>query len=210
MAVWQLLFLYSLFSSDEALLTTASRGVHTHFFFFHVLNVASVELIAKHHYVWAEVMICINLINLVSLYLRIPSPPSVKALWTVQIPVVALPLATVVVDVLYTGALMVHCHSLACRILANVFIWEILALGGVLLLVFRDWTIGLALAYQAANLGVGQLFTKVIAFQWIFAFVISGILFVSSAAVMVVKRGVTVDTPGAATTESDERAPLLE
>lgn len=64
-----------------------------------------------------------------------------------------------------------------------------------------------------AALGVGQFFTKVIAFQWIFAFVIMGLLFVATLLIAI---------PGAFGKEfsfrreqnvvpaDQERAPLLD
>lgn len=41
---------------------------------------------------------------------------------------------------------MVHAHSLPARILANIAIWVILVFGGFLVLAFKDYTIGIALA----------------------------------------------------------------
>jgi len=60
-------------------------------------------------------------------------------------------------------------------------------------------------------IGVAQLETRIIAFQWIFAFVIMGLLFVSSIVIGVpgllgwqpVKRGAVVS-------EDREREPLLQ
>ena len=41
---------------------------------------------------------------------------------------------------------MVHAHSLAARILANIMIWSILGFGCNFLLVFKDYTMGIELA----------------------------------------------------------------
>lgn len=59
-------------------------------------------------------------------------------------------------------------------------------------------------------IGVSQFFTKIIAFQWIFAFVIMGVLFVLSLAVGV--PGLLGQDPfkrGEIVSEDRERAPLL-
>lgn len=62
-------------------------------------------------------------------------------------------------------------------------------------------------------LALGQLATKVVALQWIFAFIIAGILFVLSIAVAAPKlfgadRGTRQE--GAIVSQDRERAPLLD
>lgn len=61
-------------------------------------------------------------------------------------------------------------------------------------------------------LALGQLGTKVVAFQWIFAFIIAGILFVFSIAVAAPKlfgASRSARQEGAIVSEDRERAPLL-
>jgi hypothetical protein len=58
----------------------------------------------------------------------------------------------------------------------------------------------------ALSLALGQFFTKVIAFQWIFGFVIAGVLF--AATVFIAFPGAHRDTAPAAS--ENERAPLLD
>jgi len=102
---------------------------------------------------------------------------------------------------------------LAGRIVANLFIWGLLMLGAFFLAVFKDYTIGLELAILALSLALGQLATKVVAFQWIFAFVIAGVLFVLSLAVAVPKffgADRSARQEGAIVSEDRERAPLLD
>jgi hypothetical protein len=55
-------------------------------------------------------------------------------------------------------------------------------------------------------LALGQFWTKVIAFQWIFAFVIFGVLFVGT--VVIALPGVRKET--APVSADNERAPLLD
>jgi hypothetical protein len=89
----------------------------------------------------AELLLIINLFNLTALYFRHPTTPRF-----VHIPVVSGPYAWNYVAILWTGAAMVHAHSLAARILANIAIWGILVLGVFFLLVFKDYTMGFELA----------------------------------------------------------------
>jgi len=206
MIVWQLLFLVVSFTGDESAIVTATRGVHLHFFLFHMLLLAFLLLESGKHYVWGEVAICANFVNILYLYLRLPAP-SVKGLWSIHIPVVRLPLALLALMVLHYGSVMVHCHGFACRLLANIFVWELLVFGGLLLLVFGDWATGFALSYVTLSLAIGQLFTKVIALQWIFGFVIAGLLFVLSVGTLVSPRLAPAQTQESG---EEERAPLLQ
>jgi len=96
---------------------------------------------------------------------------------------------------------MVHCHNaLVCRILANVAVWGIVPFAGTFLFGYGDWTVGLATSFLTAGLGVGQLFMKAFALQWIFAFTIMAIVFLSTLTVM---------TPLGSRDTTGERAPLL-
>jgi len=104
-------------------------------------------------------------------------------------------------------------NHLAGRIVANLFIWGLLMLGAFFLVVFKDYTIGLELAILALSLALGQLANKVVAFQWIFAFIIAGVLFVFSLAVAAPKlfgAGRSARQEGAIVSEDRERAPLLD
>lgn len=101
--------------------------------------------------------------------------------------------------------MMVHCHGLICRVLANVAIWGILVYAGFFLAVFKDWHIGFATAFLSAGLGVGQFFTKTIALQWPFAFAIMTIVFLATCTVAVPEVFGASEARG-----GGERAPLLQ
>lgn len=73
---------------------------------------------------------------------------------------------------------------------------------GFFLVVFNDWGVGLSSSALVFSLGMGQLFTKLFALQWIFAFVISGLLLVLSVIVAL--------TGSLSKNASSEGAPLLE
>lgn len=99
---------------------------------------------------------------------------------------------------------MVHCHGLACRILANVAVWGIVVYAGFFLAVFKDWHVGFATSFLAAGLGVGQFFTKTVALQWPFAFAIMAITFIGTVLVAVPEIA-----GGTENRDDRERAPLL-
>lgn len=73
---------------------------------------------------------------------------------------------------------------------------------------------GFALSYLTAALGVGQFFTKTIAFQWIFAFTIMATLFVATLVIAVpgiFGKEVSFQRENRSVISADqERAPLLD
>jgi len=83
--------------------------------------------------------------------------------------------------------------------LANIFIWIILVVGGGVVVWFRDWVFGLAIAYHTLSLAIEQLAIKVIALQWIFAFVISGTVALLSILVLIPQTRVVVEDIAAGT-----------
>jgi hypothetical protein len=77
----------------------------------------------------------------------------------------------------------------------------------------QDYTIGFALSILTASLGVGQFFTKAIAFQWIFAFVIMGVLFVATVGIAlpgIFGKEFTFRREQNVVPADQERAPLLD
>ena len=72
---------------------------------------------------------------------------------------------------------------------------------------------GFALSILTASLGVGQFLTKAIAFQWIFAFIIMGILFVVTVGIAlpgVFGKEFTFRREQNVVSSDQERAPLLD
>ena len=174
------------------------------------------------HFWPGEVLLIINLFNLVLLYFRHSTYPRL-----IHIPIVSAPLAWTYVAILWDGAAAVNAHSLPARIVANLFIWGILAVGAFYIVIFKDYTMGFELTILtfgkscrlshyllliSAALALGQLGTKVIAFQWIFAFVIAAILLVLTVVVAIpgVVGKTKEDRPHGVIDEDRERAPLLE
>lgn len=105
--------------------------------------------------------------------------------------------------IFWNGAVLFHVHKLLGRIVANVLVWLLFFIPAAFVVVFNDWGIGITSSVLTFGLGLGQLFTKAFALQWIFGFIISGLLFVLTVVVAsgwAVRRGVA----------SSESAPLLE
>lgn len=123
-----------------------------------------------------------------------------------------------------------HEGSLVARIFANIFIWSFLVYGLFFLVIYhvslcgrklpgwipkltfkQDYILGFWLSFLSASLGVAQFQRKVVAFQWIFAFVIMATLFSLSFIVgTAVTKGRELPFGKKKTKTADaERAPLL-
>ncbi|CAG8962157.1 hypothetical protein HYFRA_00005204 [Hymenoscyphus fraxineus] len=203
----QIAYMWHLFSKDTAHVQVAA-GVGSHFIFNNLLQFAFVMLFVRSHFFWAEIILIINFFNLSFLYFR---HNTVTRL--VHIPVASGPLAWTFVALYWNGAIAVNAHHLAARILANVAIWGILVYGLFFLFAYKDYTMGFALSILTASLGVGQFFTKVIAFQWIFAFTIMATLFVATLLIAVpgiFGKEFSIRREGSIVPADQERAPLLD
>lgn len=208
----QLGYVWHLFSGDEAHVKAAT-SVGSHFVSFNLLQFAWVMLFARTHTVWSEIILIINFVQLLALYFRHSTTPRF-----VHLPAVAMPLTWTYYAIFWNGAIMVHCHSLACRILANVAIWSFLLYALFFLLVFKDYYIGFTVSWFMAGLGVGQLWFAghLVALQWVFAFTIMGLVFILTVLIAIpsITSGQTGFEAGSQnhhTAGTDrERAPLLE
>jgi len=197
----QVVYVWHLFRSDETAVDSAA-SVGSHFISFNLLQFVWVMLWTRGHTILSEIVLIVNFFQLVAAYFRNPTAPRL-----IHLPVTALPLTFSFFMILWNGAVMIHCHGLACRVLANVAVWGIAAFAGFYLLAFKDYYVGFATAFLAAGLGVGQFFTKVVALQWPFAFAVMAIVFLGSVAVAV--PGIMGTADHSAPGRSGERAPLL-
>lgn len=176
----QLGYVGHLFSSN-ADYVNAAASVGSHFVLNNLLHSAFVLLFVHSHFVWAEVILIINFFNLTALYFRHNTYPRF-----IHWPVVSAPLAWTFVAIYWNGAIAVpHPHSFVARIFGNVFIWSILVYGWFFIAIYKDYTIGFSLSVLSAAIGVAQFYDRIIAFQWIFAFTIMAVLFVSTVVVAV-------------------------
>lgn len=160
-------------------------ALSNHLVLFNLLQFIWIELFAHKYYILAELIVIINFLNIVVLYnsLKTYKIKELNEYFLVHFSVTALPFSWLLYALFWNGAVVVGSNSLAARIVANVFIWDFLLVPGFNLVVFRDWAVGLSSSLIVLALAFGQLFTKLFALQWIFAFVISGLLFLSSVAV---------------------------
>jgi len=205
--IFQIGYVAHLFSTNVDWVNAAA-GVGSHFIFNNVLQFAFVMLFVRGHFIWAEIILIVNFFNLSSLYFRHNAHPRF-----IHIPVVSGPLAWTFVALYWNGAIAVNSHHLAARILANVAIWGILVYGLFFLVVFKDYTMGFALSILTAALGVGQFFTRTIAFQWIFAFIIMAILFLATLVIAIpgiFGKEISFRRDQSVVSADQERAPLLD
>lgn len=199
--LWQILYTVQTFFPDEYRLLIVQL-IGWHFPIFNVLHYVWAELFTSGHYFWSEVIVIVNLFNILGLYFshKTFTLRPVSNWLLIHAPLVALPFSWLLYALFWNGAVWLHIHKTWGRIVANVFIWDFLLVPGLFLLIFNDWAIGFSTSYLIFALAFGQLATKVFALQWIFAFVIAGILVVWSAGSMII---------GGVRQASGESAPLL-
>ncbi|EGW32436.1 uncharacterized protein SPAPADRAFT_61504 [Spathaspora passalidarum NRRL Y-27907] len=200
----QILFtLFTFVQDDDRLRTILDLGWH--FPVFNVLIYFWAELFIHKHYFWSEVVLIINLFNVSYLYTKHKSY-SIKPITRfglIHVSVAAMPFSWLLYAVFWNGALMFHVREkLWTRILANIFIWNFLGIGSLLVYAFDDCAVGFSLSYLMFALMVGQLTIKVFALQWIFALAIAVVLFLVSS-------GALVNRLRGESGQPSEAAPLL-
>jgi len=202
--ILQVGYVWHLFSKNTEWVTAAA-SVGSHFILNNLFQFAFVMLYVRGRFIIAEIILVLNFFNLSFLYFRHNTYPRF-----IHIPVVSGPLAWTFVALYWNGAIAAHATGLAARILANVAIWGILVYGLFFLVTYKDYTMGFALSILTASLGVRQFFIKIIAFQWIFAFVIMGVLFVATLAIALPGVFGGFRREAAVVPTDQERAPLLD
>lgn len=215
LAFTQLIYVLQFYSSESTIISDVS-AITWHFTLFNLLHSSWIWLFShKHSYILSELVLIANLFNLLGLYVH-HKPYSIRPLskWlTIHPQTTALPLSWVMYAIFWNGAVAFHAHrGFFSRIVANMFIWEFLVVPGLFLILFKDWAIGFSSSFLVFGIGIAQLFTKLIALQWIFAFTISGALFFLS--ILIAIPHLTPNTLNQIRVEarggSSERAPLLE
>lgn len=213
--IHQILFISKYYYTDGGVaLTDSTSGaiantnngdkIAWHFTIFNSLQFFWVLLFSNGHYIWSEIIVAINFLQIAYFYISSSthSYTSLVDYILVHATVTALPLSWLLYTLFWNGAVMVGSNALAARIVANVFIWNFLFVPLFYLVIYRDWAVGFSSAILTLALGLGQLFTKIFALQWIFAFVIFGSLLLSSIAVLSANLG-------RAGTADGESAPLI-
>lgn len=205
--VLQLYYLFSFYKPASEVHLAAAGNIAPHYIASNLLLFGFIHLWTRSHFWLSLLLIVVNFFNLTIGYFRHPRTPLF-----IHASTLSLPLAWSFVALYWVGARAFlpnhHSHSLAARIVGNIFIWGIFAYGAFYLVAFKDATIGLGLSVLAFSTAVGQFLTKIpiLQVQWIEAFIIGGLLFVLSAAVA---SGKDLVSRGAVVSEDRERAPLL-
>jgi len=170
----QLSYVWHLFSK-ETVLVAAAANVATHFILNNLFVLAWILLWTRSHFWGSEVILIVHFINQAVTYWRHRGLPAF-----VHLPAVAGPYAWTLTALFWNGAVAVHSHDLPGRILANIFIWVILLVGLFDIVVRQDYILGYCLSFLTLSLALRQFDIKIIALQWIFAFVIFGVFLVTS------------------------------
>lgn len=211
--VLQVAFVTQVFVPSVELHSLTSRAditrlVGWHFTLFNVGQFVWTLLFVRSHFFWAEVVVVLNILNVLSLYFshltHAVKPYSSWAL--IHLPTAAFPFSWLLYAFFWNGAVLFHVHKFVGRVISNVLVWDFLLTPGAFLFLFNDYGVGIASSILTFGLGLGQLFTKLFALQWIFAFVISGILFVLSVIAAVTG---SLQTQRESRVLQDESAPLL-
>ncbi|KAH3687604.1 hypothetical protein WICPIJ_001414 [Wickerhamomyces pijperi] len=209
---FQILYVSKIYNDEET--TTSDSKVEDWswlgFSGFNLLQSLWSVLFGHGHYILSEIVVIANFIHVLILYFSLQSYKySVTDLSKYILThgtVVALPLSWLMYVIFWNGAVIIGSNGLAFRIVCNVLIWQFLIIPMFFLVIFRDWLTGLSVAYITAAVGLGQLFTKMFALQWIFAFAISAALLFSSIAVWSGNLG---RSDGAVTAAGRETEPLI-
>ncbi|KAJ5143011.1 uncharacterized protein N7515_001798 [Penicillium bovifimosum] len=170
----QLSYVWHLFSKNTVLVTAAAN-VATHFILNNLFLFAWILLWTRNHFRVAEVILAAHFINQTVTYWRHRGLPAF-----VHLPAVAGPYAWTLTALFWNGAVAVHSHNLPGRILANIFIWVILFVGLFDIVLREDYILGYCLSWLTLSLALRQVAVKIIALQWIFAFVVFGVFLVVS------------------------------
>lgn len=182
-----------------------SRNIGWHFTAFNIGIFAWTLLFVNGHYFWSEVFVVVNFLNILQLH-RVHQTyklESLPLLVFIHWPITAFPFSWLFYAFFMNGAVLFHVHKFVGRVISNVLIWAFLLVPGLALVVLNDWSIALTSSVLTFGIGLGQFLTKLFALQWIFAFIISGLLFAGAVAAFVtgpLGKGRTLE----------ERAPLLE
>lgn len=186
----------------------ALQVVGYHFAVFNILAFVWAWLFHKLHWFLAEGVLVANLINVLALYIvhKLYSVQPLSSWLLVHASSVALPVAWLVYAIFWNGAVLFHAEKgLISRLIANVLIWDFLFIPLFFVLIWGDWAVGLGLALLTFGIGLSQLAIKAIALQWIFAFVIAGLV----AAILLLVAFGTVATRKTNLLGGNEAAPLL-
>lgn len=216
LAYWAVLYLHQVLFVVQIFLPTlrgytnragVTKSVGVHFIIFNTLAFIWSILFARKHFFWSLVILFLNLFNIWYVYLNYKTY-KIRPLsnwFIVHLPVTAFPLSWLIYAIFWNGAVLFHVHKFIGRVISNVLIWDFLIIPGFYLVVYNDWGVGISSAWIVFSIGLAQFFTKIFALQWIFAFIIAGIL--TAASIFTAVTGTLGFT--LANSQEAESAPLL-
>ncbi|KAJ5631603.1 uncharacterized protein N7484_011703 [Penicillium longicatenatum] len=170
----QLSYVWHLFHNEAAIVASAAN-VATHFILNNLFVLSWISLWTRNHFWGAEIILMAHFINQSVAYWRHKNLPDF-----VHLPAVAGPYAWTIFALFWNGAVAVHSHNLPGRIVANIFIWAILFVGLFHITLRQDHILGYCLSFLSLSLAIQQFSIKIIALQWIFAFVVFAVFTVVS------------------------------
>lgn len=160
----------------------ASLRLVVHFIIHNTCTLVWSYFFARTHYALALLVVLINIGNLMAAYFveRTAYIRPRSLWWVTHVPAIAAPLVWFVFLLFWNGAVVLQLHDSLSTLWANLVIWLYLIVPAAMLWIFQDYSYGFAAAWIALAIGFGQLFPSVFGLQWLFAFIISAILFVAS------------------------------
>jgi hypothetical protein len=203
----QLGYISRLFSKDTVVVTTAVN-VASYYILNNLFVVAFILLWVRSYFAGAEVIVAANFLSQVSAHTHHRNLPPL-----VNFSVVSGPYAWNLTALFWNGAVAVAGNNTAARIVANVFIWSFLLVGDYKIFRLKDTVFGFSLSSLVLSLAVEQFLIKIVALQWIFGFIIFGILFVASTWVSgghYFGRDLLFRAPASSENTDPERQPLLD
>ena len=120
----------------------AAANVAAHFILNNVFLAAWILLWTRNQFWGAEIILIAHFINQTVTYFRHSGLPAF-----VHLPAVAGPYAWTLTALFWNGAIAVHSHNLPGRIVANIFIWVILAIGLFSIVPREDYILGYCLSW---------------------------------------------------------------
>lgn len=148
----QIGFVYHLFSND-AVTATAAANVGSHFILNNLFIFAWILLWTRNHFWGSEIILIAHFLNQKTTYWRHRTLPPLA-----HFAAVAAPYAWTLITLFWNGAVAVNSNSLPARIVANVFIWVLFALGSTHILSTQDDILGYSLSLLTLGMHQHKVF----------------------------------------------------
>lgn len=137
----QISYVYHLFARHGSLVTAAAN-IATHFIINNLCLFIWILLWTRNYFWTAEIVLIVQFFNQHAAYWRHRRLPPF-----VHLPAVAGPYAWTLLGLFWNGAVAVNSNSVPTRIVANVFIWVIFAMGSTHIVSTQDYILGYCLSW---------------------------------------------------------------